>query len=336
MEPLDASVAQGKSEEEKVMLMKRQMEEPSRVQLQEDYSYLLTDEDDQKSQWSADDYFALGQGMKKKIVEERAEERYPFGTPKAEPVRAFKHPAVKIPTYPEPDFQRSPSVQRQTRSSKDRYNELHHARPEEDFHSFLNCDSKVSKNANYPDPDRRKSFEINPSESDFSENDEDFKAGPKKRRNRPLRSTNNPRERKCLSKTSPRGSYNMLDLNQRIRIVNYAKKFNIEAAHKKFKVCKSRIKRYMKNGPGRKKGGGRKTLDPTMESKLLSWIEETSYESSSFPCRAQIKQKAKNLSAVGDFLASKGWCDKFFKRNQDKLEMIKKASAQRLAQQTSF
>lgn len=125
------------------------------------------------------------------------------------------------------------------------------------------------------------------------------------------------------AKGKPRGNYNMLNLDQRLQILTYARRFGIDAAHKKYKICKSRIRRYIHNGADRKKGGGRKTLDPSMETNLLNWIETSTRETSAFPSRCIIKDKAKDLSRVDNFLASKGWCDKFFKRNFERLETIR-------------
>lgn len=122
-----------------------------------------------------------------------------------------------------------------------------------------------------------------------------------------------------------RGQYNMLNLDKRNEIVTFANKFGVERAYNKFKICKSRIRRYLNNGTIRKKGGGRKTLDPDMERNLLNWIEEATKTSGSFPNRGLIKSRAKTFSKVKKFLASKGWCDKFFKRNVLRLEKIKKS-----------
>lgn len=133
--------------------------------------------------------------------------------------------------------------------------------------------------------------------------------------------------RTARTRSKSRGNYNMLNLDDRIKIINFAKKHNVDAAHKRFNICKSRIKRYMKNGPQRKKGGGRKTLDPSMEVRLLSWIQESTKLTHTFPNRGLIKSRAKELSKVQSFLASKGWCDKFFKRNAERLSEIKRLYA---------
>lgn len=124
-------------------------------------------------------------------------------------------------------------------------------------------------------------------------------------------------------KGKPRGSYNMLNLAERCEVIAFTKVYGIDAAHRQFNICKSRIRRYSQQGANRKKGGGRKTMDPEMEERLLSWIEEVAMATTSFPSRGTIKEKAKSFSQVGSFLASKGWCDKFFKRNQDILDGIR-------------
>lgn len=120
-----------------------------------------------------------------------------------------------------------------------------------------------------------------------------------------------------------RGNYNMLTLDQRVQLLNFASKNGIDATHHKYRICKSRIRRYLSNGADRKKGGGRKTLDPDMEVNLLNWIENSTRDSQSFPSRCLIKEKAKSLTKVDNFLASKGWCDKFFKRNAERLNEIR-------------
>lgn len=128
----------------------------------------------------------------------------------------------------------------------------------------------------------------------------------------------------ATSKTGKsRGNYNMLTLDQRVQLLNFASKNGIDATHHKYRICKSRIRRYLSNGADRKKGGGRKTLDPDMEINLLNWIEKSTIDSMSFPSRCLIKEKARSLTRVDNFLASKGWCDKFFKRNAERLEEIR-------------
>lgn len=66
----------------------------------------------------------------------------------------------------------------------------------------------------------------------------------------------------------------------------------------------------MKVGCERKKGGGRKTKDPEMEKLLYRWY--THKQANSEPVTAKmIKEKAIELTTCQDFIASKGWLDKF-------------------------
>ena len=161
-------------------------------------------------------------------------------------------------------------------------------------------------------------------ESEDSEEDETYEPEVSRRVDQWVKREKTKQSSSNSAKGRPRGSYNMLNLDQRITILNYASRHGVDAAHEKYKICKSRIRRYIHHGADRKKGGGRKTLDPHMETNLLNWIEKSSIDSKSFPSRCLIKEKAKDLSRVGNFLASKGWCDKFFKRNCERLEKIRK------------
>jgi hypothetical protein len=86
-------------------------------------------------------------------------------------------------------------------------------------------------------------------------------------------------------------------------------------------IPEKNIKRWLKNGPARKKGAGRKTMDPNMEKALLDWICGEFNRLGTFPDCRELKHKAKDLSSVMDFKASKGWCDKFLRRNGSRFEM---------------
>ena len=66
----------------------------------------------------------------------------------------------------------------------------------------------------------------------------------------------------------------------------------------------------MKVGCERKKGGGRKTKDPEMEKLLFRWYSHK--KANDEPVTAKmIKEKAIELTTCQDFIASKGWLDKF-------------------------
>lgn len=77
-----------------------------------------------------------------------------------------------------------------------------------------------------------------------------------------------------------------------------------------------KVSRMAENYLGkRRKVAGRKLVDPGMEPKLLTWIQDYTRKYKRFPARSLIKQVGKVLNKVKNFKASKGWLDKFMKRN---------------------
>lgn len=66
----------------------------------------------------------------------------------------------------------------------------------------------------------------------------------------------------------------------------------------------------MKVGCERKKGGGRKTKDPAMECELYQWYQDTKKKGQMITAK-MIKERAIKLTTCKDFIASKGWLDKF-------------------------
>ena len=78
----------------------------------------------------------------------------------------------------------------------------------------------------------------------------------------------------------------------------------------KFNVPIKSLKRWLKVGHERKKGGGRKTKDPNMEKQLYQWYLRQKEQGIQLTAR-MVKDKAKLLSKCPDFIASKGWLDKF-------------------------
>lgn len=69
---------------------------------------------------------------------------------------------------------------------------------------------------------------------------------------------------------------------------------------------------------------GRKMVDPLMEAKILGWLKHYSERRKAFPDKHKIKEKALILTSCPQFKASKGWMDKFFKRNASFLQELKK------------
>jgi hypothetical protein len=81
----------------------------------------------------------------------------------------------------------------------------------------------------------------------------------------------------------------------------------------RMKVPYKSLKRWMIIGSERKKGGGRKIKDPNMEEKLCEWYKDIKMNKKHVTAK-MIKQKALEFSTCKNFIASKGWLEKFKKK----------------------
>lgn len=89
-------------------------------------------------------------------------------------------------------------------------------------------------------------------------------------------------------------------------------------ASKIMNVPLKNLRRWIENGPRRKKGG-RKTHDPQMEVKLYNWIDNFRKLNDEMPSRKEIKTTALRFSRYPQkFKASKGWYEKFMLRHFSK------------------
>lgn len=112
-----------------------------------------------------------------------------------------------------------------------------------------------------------------------------------------------------------RGAYKICSMDIKTEALEMARSTGVKYASDLLNIPEKNIKRWLKQGPERKKGAGRKTMDPDMETGLLGWIAEMFRRNKVFPDFKEIKSQAKLFSSNGSFKASKGWCDKFMKRN---------------------
>ena len=92
------------------------------------------------------------------------------------------------------------------------------------------------------------------------------------------------------------------------------KKYPLDITMKMCKVPRKSLRRWSHVGCLRKKGCGRKTKNPLMEEKLLSWYNESIKKNINITAK-MIRDKAVEISKDKDFLASKGWLEKFKKKN---------------------
>ena len=116
--------------------------------------------------------------------------------------------------------------------------------------------------------------------------------------------------RPSANKGRKRNKYRMLSVEIKQRAWHYASQFGPKAAAHHLNVPLKSLKRWIKVGCERKKGGGRKTKDPIMEKNLYQWYIDMRAEG--LPITAKmIKERAIQLTNCNDFIASKGWLDKF-------------------------
>ena len=125
-----------------------------------------------------------------------------------------------------------------------------------------------------------------------------------------------PHEMMFSQPTKRRAPYRSFSYQDKLNVLQYAQEHGVEKASKEFSIRKSRIIRYQTNGIGpRARMVGRKTADPIMETKLVEWIQRYRVSQGSQPSKSEIKQQALGFSTNPNFRGSKGWCEKFLKRN---------------------
>lgn len=115
---------------------------------------------------------------------------------------------------------------------------------------------------------------------------------------------------KTSNRCRKRNKYKMLPTEIKFKAVSMALKKGPKAAAEIYWVPLKSLKRWMKVGCVRKKGGGRKTKDPLMEKHLYSWYIQKKTKGDIVTAK-MIKDKAIKLTNCKDFIASKGWLDKF-------------------------
>lgn len=115
--------------------------------------------------------------------------------------------------------------------------------------------------------------------------------------------------------TTSKKTYLILNESKKRIICDIVNDYGAKETAKYLNLSIKSLKRWMKSGIKRKKGGGRKILDPLMEKKLIIWFNEQKKMGKKITAK-NIKQMAKRLSSNKSFLASKGWFEKFRKKTK--------------------
>lgn len=115
---------------------------------------------------------------------------------------------------------------------------------------------------------------------------------------------------KKKERPSRRTKYNMYNYTFKQKIISYAAINGICKTSKDFFIPKKSLKRWVLVGAKRKKGGGRKLVDPQMEVKVYDWYRKLEVEGIK-PTVSEIKRKAIEYCTIKTFIASNGWLNKF-------------------------
>lgn len=109
-------------------------------------------------------------------------------------------------------------------------------------------------------------------------------------------------------------TYYILDQEMKDLIVRMTDQYDVRFLCKIFKTSPKSVIRWKKSGTDRKKGAGRKLIDPSMEKKLLRWFRSNMRRHVKISAK-EFKEKALEYSSNKKFLASKGWFEKFKKKH---------------------
>lgn len=112
-----------------------------------------------------------------------------------------------------------------------------------------------------------------------------------------------------LSTTSKRGKYKMFSEIEKERYLEMIKYMDIKEIAAEYDVPLKNLKRWLKVGFNRKKGCGRKVRDPELELNLINWYKDKRINNKQVTVN-KFMTKAKMLSNLSDFKASKGWLNK--------------------------
>ena len=99
--------------------------------------------------------------------------------------------------------------------------------------------------------------------------------------------------------------------------IELAKKEGLKRASALLNIDKKNIERWMTKGFFHKRGAGRRTRNPQMENEIIERSYVYIQTHNKLPPRKFIRTIAR-LFLSERFKASKGWCDKFVKRNRIK------------------
>lgn len=110
---------------------------------------------------------------------------------------------------------------------------------------------------------------------------------------------------------SSKSGYNIQSKETKVLINKAIQYFPKKHLKEMFNISTKSIRRWQVKGVEKKKGAGRRKMDPTMEEQLVQWYNNECVNGNCNITASMIKSKAKQFSKVKKFKASKGWFNNF-------------------------
>lgn len=112
--------------------------------------------------------------------------------------------------------------------------------------------------------------------------------------------------------------YQMFDDDIKAKAISIASAVGNKLASDLLKVPLKSLKRWIRVGPARKPGGGRKAMDPVLDGKILEWYNKLTSEGIAITSN-MIRSQALKFTTMSAFKASKGWLEKVKRKYNLKL-----------------
>lgn len=134
-------------------------------------------------------------------------------------------------------------------------------------------------------------------------------------------SSNNSKKKRTVKQFQRMRINNRFSKEDKMKAVDLAKISNPSKAAKELGISRKNIVRWMNNGTSRKEGAGRKVKFINAEREMIQWVIDYIIKHGTMPRNVSALEQAKKIEE-DNFKASKGWYDKFLKRNSKTFQEI--------------
>lgn len=135
-----------------------------------------------------------------------------------------------------------------------------------------------------------------------------------------LKASRDEKKRGFITKFLTKRNHFYDDLAKEI-VLSYAKSYGTSAACKDLKIKRRNLDRWRRKGSKPIKKVGRKIKNEKIERGMFEWVKNSIRTNKKKPAIKSILEAAQQYT-IDNFKASKGWCDKFMKRNQEAFQIL--------------